>query len=178
MITQVLTSGFGGQGVVLSGVVLGQAGVLDGLYVAQAASYGAEARGSACKCGVILSDRIIAYPHVTEVDWLLAMSQDGYDKFLSNLADNGRVIYDQDLVKPDPNSPYPHTPIPVTSTALMHFNHRMSANMIFLAAAVSIGNFVTHESLEKAMLNSVPKQHHEINLKAINLGFQLTNNQQ
>ena len=152
MITQVLTSGFGGQGVVLAGVVLGQAAVLDGLYAAQAASYGAEARGSACKCGIILSDQPIAYPHVTDVD--------------------------QDLVKPNPNDPHPLTPVPATSTAMEHFNHRLSANMIFLGAAVGVGNFVSRQSLENAMQKSVPKQHHDVNMKAINLGFQLTNNQQ
>ena len=178
MITQVLTSGFGGQGVVLAGMVLGQAAVLDGLYAAQAASYGAEARGSACKCGIILSDQPIAYPHVTDVDWLLALSQDGYDKFRSEVADSGRIIFDQDLVTPDPNDPHPLTPVPATSTAMEHFNHRLSANMIFLGAAVGIGNFVSRQSLENAMQKSVPKQHHDVNMKAINLGFQLTNNQQ
>ena len=176
MITQVLTSGFGGQGVVLAGVVLGQAAVLDGLYAAQAASYGAEARGSACKCGIILSDQPIPYPHVTSVDWLLALSQDSYDKFLSEVADSGRIIIDQDLVNPDPNDPRPHTAVPATRTALEHFNHRLSANMIFLGAAVGIGNFVSRQSLENAMKKSVPEKHHELNLKALDLGFQLANN--
>ena len=176
MITQVLTSGFGGQGVVLAGVVLGQAAVLDGLFAAQAASYGAEARGSACKCGIILSDQAIAYPHVTNVDWLLAMSQDAYDKFLPEVAESGKVIYDQDLVTPNPKDRHPHTPIPATMTAMEHFNHRLSANMIFLGAVVGIGNFVSRQSLENAMMKSVPEKHHNQNLKAIDLGFQLANN--
>lgn len=173
MITQVMTSGFGGQGVVLSGVVLGHAAVLDGLYAAQAASYGAEARGSACKCGIILSDQPIAYPHVTDVDWLLALSQDAYDKFRSWVTDSGRIIHEEDLVTPDPDDAHPHIAVPSTRSALEQFNHRMGSNMIFLAASVGLANLVSRDALERAMKLSVPKQHHDLNLRALDLGFHI-----
>jgi 2-oxoglutarate ferredoxin oxidoreductase subunit gamma len=176
VITRILASGFGGQGVVLSGMVLGQAGVLEGLYVAQAASYGAEARGSACKCGIILSDQPIAYPHVTEVDWLLAMSQDGYDKFLPLVTDAGKIVLEQGLVEPNTDDSRAHIAIPATTTALKEFKHRMGANMIFLAASVSLGGFVSRKSLEEALRISVPQQHHNLNLRAFELGFRIAKN--
>jgi len=173
MITQILASGFGGQGVVLSGVVLGHAAVLDGLYAAEAASYGAEARGSACQCGVIISDQPIAYPHVTEVDWLLAMSQDGYKKFRSAVIASGKILYDQELVNPDPADPHPHVSIPATRTALDQFNRRMGANTIFLAAASALGNLVSRKSLEEAVRLNVAPQHYDLNLRAIDLGYKI-----
>jgi 2-oxoglutarate ferredoxin oxidoreductase subunit gamma len=173
MITQVLASGFGGQGVVLSGVVLGQAAVLDGLYSAEAASYGAEARGSACKCGIILSDQPIAYPHVTEVDWLLAMSQDGYKKFRSEVKESGKIIYDEELVSPELDDKRTHIAIPATRTALDHFKHRMGANIIFLAASVALGNLVSRKSLEEAIRMNVAEQHYDLNMRALDLGYQI-----
>jgi 2-oxoglutarate ferredoxin oxidoreductase subunit gamma len=173
MTTQILLSGFGGQGVVLAGLVLGHAAVLDGLYAAQAASYGAEARGSACKCDVILSDKPIAYPHVTEVDWLLALSQDGYNRFRAKLVSSGNIILDDSLITIDPNDSHRHIGIGATKAALEHFNHRMFANMIFLGAVVKIGNFVSRKSLEESLRLNLPQQHHDTNLHALELGYQL-----
>jgi 2-oxoglutarate ferredoxin oxidoreductase subunit gamma len=173
MITQVLVSGFGGQGVVLAGVVLGHAAVLDGLHAAQAASYGAESQGTACKCGVVISDQPIAYPHVTEVDWLLAMSQDGYNRYHAMLLPSGNIILDDGLVNSDAGDAHRHIRIGATKAALEHFNHRMVANMIFLGAAVRIGNFVSRKSLEEALRLNVPPQHLEANLRAIDLGYHI-----
>jgi len=173
MTTQILISGFGGQGVVLAGVVLGHAAVLDGLYAAQAASYGSEARGSACKCDVILSNEPIAYPHVTEVDWLLTLSQDGYNQFRKKLLPTGKIILDDSLVTLNSNDPHRHIGIGATKAALEHFNHRLVANMIFLGAAVQIGNFVSCKSLEESLRLNLPPQHHETNLRALELGYQI-----
>jgi len=176
MITQILASGFGGQGVVLSGLVLGHAAVLDGLYAAEAASYGAEARGSACHSGVVISDQPIAYPHVTDVDWLLAMSQDGYKKFRSAVTASGRILYDQELVSPDRTDPHPHMAIPATRTALDQFNRRMGANIIFLAASAALGKLVSRKSLEEAVRLNVAKQHLDLNIQALDLGYQIAKN--
>ena len=68
-------SGFGGQGVVLAGILLGQAGVIDGKYVSGSNSYGAQARGSGCKSEIVFSDGPIDFPHLTTADILVAMSQ-------------------------------------------------------------------------------------------------------
>ena len=53
---QVRFAGLGGQGILLMGEILGEAAVLEKKYVGQTASYGAEARGSACKSDVVISD--------------------------------------------------------------------------------------------------------------------------
>jgi 2-oxoglutarate ferredoxin oxidoreductase subunit gamma len=73
-IKQVRLSGLGGQGIVLSGMLLGQAGVMEGKYIAGSNSYGAQARGSGCKSEIVFSDSPINYPHLTISDVLVAMS--------------------------------------------------------------------------------------------------------
>ena len=81
--------GFGGQGIVLSSVVLGLSAVYDGKFVAQRASYGSEARGGRCKSEVIISDEEISYPLIDELNFLVVMSQQAYDSYLNEVKESG-----------------------------------------------------------------------------------------
>ncbi len=93
-------AGFGGQGIVLAGLLLGEAGTIDGKFVAGSNSYGAQARGSACKAEVILSEEPIDYPHVIVADILVAMSQGAYDLFSREVKEPaGLILYDRTRVK-------------------------------------------------------------------------------
>ena len=76
MMKQIVLSGTGGQGLILAGIILAEAAVLDGKQAIQTQSYGPEARGGASKAEVIISDEAIDYPKVLDADVLLAMSQE------------------------------------------------------------------------------------------------------
>ena len=80
---QVRLSGFGGQGVVLAGTILGHAAIRDGKWVAGSSSYGAQARGGSARSDVVIADGPVVYPHVIEADILIALSQTAYDKYVS-----------------------------------------------------------------------------------------------
>jgi len=82
---EIRISGLGGQGVVLMGEILGRAAVYDGKHAVQTQSYGAEARGSAARSEVIISDEKIGFPKVRKCDVLVAMSQSALDKHLKDL---------------------------------------------------------------------------------------------
>src|SRR5512137_2871188 len=98
-ITQVRWSGFGGQGVVLAGVLLGEAGVIDGKYIAGSNSYGAQARGSGCKSEIVFSNEPIDFPHLITADILVAMSQGAYDLYCREVKEStGIILYDQGQV--------------------------------------------------------------------------------
>ena len=177
MVKQVRICGFGGQGVVLAGVILGHAGILDGKYAAQSSSYGAEARGSACKSEVVISDEWIDYPHVLKADMLLAMSQPAYNKYSCDVAREGGVIFhDEELVKPEAQIKVPHFSVPATQRALDTLDNRMVANTILLAAGVEATGIVTRHSLRLALERNIVGKHFEINKKAVDLGFQLGSN--
>ncbi len=169
--TNVMLCGFGGQGVVLAGVILGNAAVNDGLNAAQAASYGSEARGSACRSEVIVSKSKIVYPHIRKADILGVMSQQGYDKFHPRLKTDGLLAYDSSLVKVDEGLSNRLAPIPATDKAVSELDTRIAANIVFLAAIASLSGVVSREALEKAVRKLVPQRFLEVNLRALEIGW-------
>ena len=172
-IKQIRLSGFGGQGIVLAGVILGYAGINDKYWVSGSNSYGAQARGSACKAEVVFSSEPIAFPHVIMADILVSMSQGAYDKFISEVAENGVVIYDSTEVKPSKDSTATHYPVYAIRSALEKIGNKQVANMVMLGSLSEITNVVSNTALIKAVEEHTPPRFKELNLKAINLGFEL-----
>ncbi len=171
---QVRFAGLGGQGIILMGEILGEAAVMEKKYVGQTSSYGAEARGSACKADVVISDSWIDYPEVTEADVLACMSQGTYEQNRVNVnTSNGMIFMDPQLVKPDPSLALKHIPVPATEKALQELGNRMVANMVLLGAVVRAVGLVGEESLLRALSNRVPPSLLELNKKALALGFNL-----
>jgi 2-oxoglutarate ferredoxin oxidoreductase subunit gamma len=171
---QVRFAGLGGQGIILMGEILGEAAVMEKKYVGQTSSYGAEARGSACKADVVISDSWIDYPEVTEADVLACMSQGTYEQNRVNVnTSNGMIFMDPQLVKPDPSLALKHIPVPATEKALRELGNRMVANMVLLGAVVTAVGLVGEESLLRALSNRVPPSLLELNKKALALGFNL-----
>lgn len=175
---QVRFAGLGGQGILLMGEILGEAAVLEKKYVGQTASYGAEARGSACKSDVVISDSWIDYPEVTEADVLGCMSQGTYEQNKAKVNPEGGMIFiDTQLVRPDPSSPIKHIPIPATEKALKDLGNRMVANIVLLGAMVQAMGLVREEFLLRALSNRVPSSFLELNKKALALGWELGKNE-
>lgn len=169
--TGVMLCGFGGQGIVLAGVILGNAAVYDGLNAAQAASYGSEARGSACRSEVIVAKGQIVYPHIREADILGVMSQNGYDRFHPRLKKGGLLAYDSSLVKIDESLLCRQAAIPATEKAVSELETRITANVVFLAAIASLSGIVSRTALEKAVRESVPEKFLQVNLRALEIGW-------
>jgi 2-oxoglutarate ferredoxin oxidoreductase subunit gamma len=167
-------TGFGGQGIIMAGYTLGQAiSIYDNRHAVFTQSYGPEARGSACSSQVVISDRPVLYPFVKKQDILLAMSQEGYDKFCDQMQEGGILIYDQDLVKFD--KPFPritYLPIPATQSAEKVFDRRIVANVIMLGFLIRSTKIATPEAMEKSVLKAAPKGTEELNKKALEFGLQ------
>jgi 2-oxoglutarate ferredoxin oxidoreductase subunit gamma len=170
----VMLCGYGGQGIVLAGEILGKAGMIAGMNAAQATSYGAESRGSACRSEVIISSGNIIYPHIRSADILGVMSQPGYDKFHSKLvADSGILLYDSSLVKVKAEGSYRTIGIPATEVAIRELQKRIVANIVFLSAIVKQTQIVDFTSLKRAIKELVPEKYLQLNLKAVELGITL-----
>jgi 2-oxoglutarate ferredoxin oxidoreductase subunit gamma len=175
---QVRFVGVGGQGILLMGEILGEAATLEKKYVGQTASYGAEARGSACKSDVVISDSWIDYPEVTEADILGCMSQGTYEQNKAKVNPEGGMIFiDTQLVRPDPSSPIKHIPIPAAEKALKDLGNLMVANIVLLGAMVQAMGLVREEFLLRALSNRVPSSFLELNKKALALGWELGKNE-
>lgn len=171
--TEIRIGGLGGQGVVLAGHILGKAAVNDGLQVVQTQSYGAEARGSAAKSEIILSDVKIGFPMVRKSDILVAMSQTALGMHLKNLKETGTLIVDTDAVKEVPSTAAKVFKVDATRKAETEFKSRMYANMVMLGAIVKITRLVTNSSVERAIQETFSGEAAEKNIMAFKTGFNL-----
>jgi 2-oxoglutarate ferredoxin oxidoreductase subunit gamma len=164
-------AGFGGQGVVLASVILGRAGILDGKYVTQTASYGSESRGGECKAEIIISDRPIGYPLVDKVQALVVMSQPALSKYLGDLVPGGIMIVDPDMVRELPQKDdirIIQVPAAKTADAL---GRRIFENMVMLGALQAKTEVVSEKSLLASIREHVPPKTTELNLKATHEGM-------
>jgi len=170
---QVILCGFGGQGIVLAGTILGQAAFSDGKWVSNTNSYGSAARGGACRAEVVISDRPIIFPYVVAADTLIAMYQTAYDKYIERVKPGeGVVIYDERVI-PEEMKGLEHVGIPATETAVEELRNGTVANVIILSAAVDMTELVSKKALESAIREIVPERLKQLNLKAMDIGFRL-----
>lgn len=171
---QIRFCGFGGQGIILAGSMLGYAGIKENKWASEASSYGGEARGGACRADVIISDRWIVFPRVLEADFLICMSQLGYDKYVDNVKrKTGLVIYEEQSVTPKEAVDLKQIAIPAIGVAMKEFNTNMAANTIMLGAMIRISNVVSKEALIAAIRELAPQRFLELNLRAMDLGFKM-----
>ncbi len=173
-IKQAVLCGYGGQGIVLAGTVLGQAAFNDGNWVSGTNSYGAASRGGACRAEVVIADQPLSYPYVIEADVLIAMYQTAYSRYIGQVrSEGGIVIYDDHFVSPDKVNGLKQVPIPATRTAIDDFKSEIVANMVMLGAAVAITGLVTKDALRSAVAEVVAERLRELDLKAVEAGFRL-----
>ena len=174
-IRQVVICGYGGQGIVLAGTILGQAAFNDGKWVGGTNSYGAASRGGTCRADLVISDQPISYPYVIEADIMVAMFQTAYDKYIGQVREGGIVVYDDHFVSPGKADSLKQVPVSATRTAIEELKNEIVANMVMLGAAVEITGLVTKDALRSAIAETVAERLRELDLKAVAAGFRLGN---
>ena len=168
---EIRIAGFGGQGVVLSGQILGQvAAIYDDGYSTLTQSYGPEARGGSCTAEVLVSDEPIGYPYVQSPDVLILLSQEAYNKYKGDHRSGALMIVDPDLVKIDPSQVPPPLSIPANSMA-REMGRVVVANIITLGFLAAVSDLISPEAIKESVLTSVPKGTEEFNSKAFELGY-------
>ncbi|HEJ83104.1 MAG TPA: pyruvate ferredoxin oxidoreductase [Desulfobacteraceae bacterium] len=166
---EIVFTGFGGQGIVLAGRILGKAAVIgDHRQSTLVQAYGPEARGGACSAQVIIADQAIHYPYVRRPDVLVCMSQAGFDKFIDQMKEGGTLLIDKDLVQPKGVSGDFYS-IP-SSRMAEELGRIMMANIIMLGFFTAVTGAVSVEAARDAVMKSVPKGTGEMNATAFNKG--------
>jgi len=168
---EILITGFGGQGIILTGNILGKAATLyDDKNATLTQSYGPEARGGSCSAQVMISDEEILFPYVEEPQILICMSQEGYSKNVDSLITGGLLIWDTDLVEVGEHDPSWTTyHIPATRFA-EELGNTMMANIVMLGFFSELNDSVTADSLRQAVLTSVPPHTKDKNAAAFDRG--------
>lgn len=172
--TEIRVAGFGGQGVVLAGVLLGTGAVLyDNKHAVQSQSYGAAARGGGARSEVIISDEPIMYPSVTKPDVMVAMSTEAISKYVDDMKPGAILVVDEDLVKETKRDDCKVYRVPSSRIAVNELGRSMVANLVMVGFLVGLTNIVSEPSMEEAIRTGVPKGTEELNLRAFRRGLEL-----
>lgn len=164
--------GFGGQGIILSAVVLGAAAVTRcGKYAVQTQSYGSEARGGQCQAELIIDEKAINSPIAAKKDLLVCMFQEAYDRYIPTLEEDGVLVVDADLVGNLHTQPRRTYKIPATEIAL-GLGNKMAANMVMLGFLSECYGLIPLEELKATVAENVSERFVELNMKAVEAGCQ------
>ncbi|MCB5264202.1 MAG: 2-oxoacid:acceptor oxidoreductase family protein [Candidatus Cloacimonadaceae bacterium] len=172
---EIRLSGSGGQGLILAGIILARAAVIDKHKVTQTQSYGPESRGGYSRADVIISDRDIYFPEATNFNCLLALTQEACDKYLFDLRDTGILIIDTTFVKNLALAADNTYEMPFTEIAQEQLGSAISTNVLSLAFLVKVTKIVSETALETSLRQTVKPAFVDLNLKAMKLGFKLAN---
>ncbi len=170
---EIKIGGFGGQGVILSGYILGRAAsIFDKKHATMIQAFGPEARGSACSAQLIVADKEIDYPYITAPSLMVIMSQEAYTKFTPELAPGGTLITEEELVVPhNLRKDVRHYAIPATRFA-EELGKRLVVNIVMIGFLAAVTKIVDVEAMRKAVGVSVPKGTEDLNLRAFNKGYE------
>lgn len=159
-------TGFGGQGVVLAAYIIGRASIQAGKHATMIQSFGPEARGASCSATLVIADDEVLYPYIARPSVLVAMSSDGYDRFRSELREDGTLIYESDLVHPVEANAFG---VPSTRIA-ESLQKPLVQNIVMLGFIAAVTGIVPVDAMRDAVLASVPSGTEEINLRAFDAG--------
>ncbi len=171
--TEIKIGGFGGQGVILSGYIVGRAATIyDNRHATMIQAFGPEARGSACSVQLIVSDEPIAYPYITRPEILVVMSQEAYSKFSPELTPGGLLITEKELVSVHGlRKDIRHIEIPATRIA-EELGKRMVLNIVMMGFLSAVTEIAGVDAMREAVRVSVPRGTEELNLRAFERGHE------
>jgi 2-oxoglutarate ferredoxin oxidoreductase subunit gamma len=170
--TEIVIGGVGGQGVILSGILLGTAATLfENKKAVQTQAYSSELRGGSARAEVIISETPISDPQVRRPDIFIVLAQEALSRHIGRVKPGGLVLIDSDMVKDAEPGNYQILAVPATSIAETEMSDIIVANLIILGALIRRLPIVSAESMEKAIERNVPKKARTLNLAAFRRGL-------
>jgi 2-oxoglutarate ferredoxin oxidoreductase subunit gamma len=169
MRTEVRIAGFGGQGIVLAGAILGEAAIIAGMEAVQTQSYGPESRGGAARSEIVISDMPVDYPRVACPDVLVVLSTEAMRKYGEDKGEGTETVVDDDLVQMEvPGAE--RVPFSMTADGL---GRRIVANIVMLGFITRRFDLVPRKAMEDSILKRIPKGTEELNMLAFQAGWDL-----
>jgi len=175
MLTSMLIAGFGGQGVMLLGRLIGECAFAENLHVSFLPAYGPEQRGGTANCTVIISDEEIAAPVAEELDILVAMNQPSFDRFLNRVRPGGTVYTNKTLVNADKAGDRDVKLVEIDAENLAYqLGSVKVANIIMLAAFLATAKILDVERAREVVLEKLGKRQDllELNRRAFQCGLE------
>lgn len=176
MTMEIIIAGFGGQGVVSSGIILGHAGLSENKNVTFFPSYGAEMRGGTANCSVVISTEPVASPIVASPDVVVIMNEPSLARFEPMVKPGGILFYNKTLIKSVPKRT-DITVIPIEANAIAEeIGQGRIANMVMLGALIKKTGILKIETLKMAQRTRFIKANEEqlsLNDRALDRGYEL-----
>jgi 2-oxoglutarate ferredoxin oxidoreductase subunit gamma len=168
---EIVLAGFGGQGIILAGFILGKAAVFNKDNATFTRDYGPEARGGSCRADVVISDDAISYPYIDKPSIVVAMSQEAFSRYAAKSSGDTLVIIEQELVNPK-DFPYADKLLAVPATRIAQELGRPAvANIVMLGFLTAVGSPLPVEAMKQSVLDSVPKGTEDLNMRAFDRGY-------
>ncbi len=163
--------GYGGQGIILAGYIIGQAAsVFEEKNAVFIQDYGPEARGGACRADIVICDEPVLYPYFEAPSILVAMSQEAYNKYFPSKREDTLVIIDQDLVTPEETSG--NRLLTMHARRIAEELGRVAvANVVMLGFLTAATDILSTDAMKKSVLASVPKGTDKLNMNAFEQGY-------
>jgi 2-oxoglutarate ferredoxin oxidoreductase subunit gamma len=170
-------AGFGGQGIIKSGIIIASAACIhSGKNAVQTQSYGPESRGGACKSEVVISEEEIDFPKVVDPDILVVMSQHAYNEYAREVKSGGTIIMDPDMIPREVDlKDVKVYQVPATRIA-EELGKKIVANIVMLGAFVSITGVLDENAVRESIKTNVPKGTEKLNLAAFDKGYECGKN--
>ncbi len=169
---EILASGFGGQGVVRLGQIIGEAGVRQDLHVSMLKSHGTEMRGGYVRSQVVLSREIIDSPICEAPDFFIALSGAAYNQFKPLMPDSGIILYDPAFVDDvDESLGCPQRSIPANELSAKNFDSPLFANSLIIGVVARLVDVLDKDVVLESILSIMPK-FHEQNREAFRIGYE------
>jgi len=171
---EIVASGFGGQGVVRLGQIMGQAAVKQGLHVTMLKSHGTEMRGGYVRSQLVISQKTIDSPMCESPDYLVALSSAAYNRFKDAVPADGIILYDPGFVETlDETLSCTQQTVPAKDLSVEQFGRPMFANTIVLGRlAKYFDEILDKDMVLDSVLEVIPKFHDQ-NRKAFWTGYEL-----
>ncbi len=171
---EIRLSGAGGQGLILIGKIIAEAAAIyEDKNATQSQSYGPEARGGASRSEVIISDSDIDYPKATNIDLLLAMTQEAADKYSNEIKPGGTIVMDSGFVHEAPEGDFKSHGFPITNIAEEQIGKKIVANLVALGIITELSGIISDDAVINAIRARVPKGTEEMNINAFRAGQNL-----
>lgn len=170
---EIKIGGFGGQGIVTIGRILGEAFTLyEGINSVNTQSYGPESRGGACKSEVIVSNGKINYPNVRKADVLVILSQEALDTYIMDLKERGKLLIDPKTVNNIPGRhKYNIYEVPMMEIAYDLGGAKYQNSVALGALCRLMEDIIKEPSGRKAITNNVPRSTLNENITAFEKGI-------
>ncbi|MGI5825263.1 MAG: 2-oxoacid:acceptor oxidoreductase family protein [Bacillota bacterium] len=168
-------SGTGGQGIIKAAVLLAQAALYDGFDATQSQVYGPESRGGSSKGEVVIDHNEILYPKVIKPNFLLCLSQQAYDKFVTDIRPDGILLVDQHFCKVDGKVPEGVRvySLPIIDAANNVLKNHLSANVVSLGAIIGLTNVVSMEAAKESLKDNFKAKLVPMNIDALEYGYKM-----